>query len=219
MLTTGAGLVQIMVARQVKANLAEELRRQAAEWDPIDKTTASLLEYEYRRTHLEPIRNYLLGDRPSVLRKPWTFFPTISFTAHDSGLSPEALRMDYTTAYTVPFWIEAIVPGDHFDSDDEDEQVFQEGVVERRTQRTADAIVQCLLRDRTLGGVATESTLNLRVRQTPSFQIQGKEKDQHGQSCIFSLARIDAQVDVYAGLPGVDQTVSALLPAGLGLST
>lgn len=217
--TSGAELVQTAAARQIKLRIADALAFQQASWDSVDRETASWLGIEYRPTILEEIKpgSFLLGDRPSVITMPWDFFPSISVSAYDFGVSPGGRRTDSHTEYSIPFFVEVIVASDVFASDDDYERVFQQGVVDRRAKRTADAVVQCLLADRTLGGICPDQDLGIRARQTPPFSQKGRERDESNHSCIFSLVRIDASVEVQASLPGVDQNVSALLPIGVGL--
>jgi hypothetical protein len=218
-LTSGPELVQTAVARQIKQRLDAEIARQSAEWDVIDKQTSSWLGIEHRRTIIEAIKpeSFLLGERPSVIEMPWDFFPSLNVNAFDTAASSDSRRMDAGLAYSVPFYVEVIVASDIFPSDDSYERVFQQGVVDRRAKRTADAVIQCLQADLSLGGICSESDMGIRSRQTPPFAMRGRERDESNHSCIFSLVRIDASVEVYASLPGVDQRVSALLPVGVGL--
>jgi hypothetical protein len=222
--TTSVGLemVQIAMLRQIKNRFQNELERQALEWDAIDKQVAQEFGHPYRKARLERIKSWYPGTRLGILGMPWDTFPALAVMSDQATPSPESGAFDQSTrAYAPQLYVEALLRSDPFEqaepSTDEQsaERVVQEGILDRRSKRTLEAIVQCIEADPTIGGIIPELPAP-QVGQTDAFVLPGQEPGDQSKKRVFSLVRIQYTLDIYASRPNASQPAANVLPGLLG---
>lgn len=188
----GMEVVQTSALILIKEHIEEELRRHQEAWDTPDRTIAEALGYEYRPTTLEMPAKFYSGVRLGILGLPFDCFPAVTTMVDRATKKPESDSYDYGSSYGLSLWVEVIVRSDPFYTDQEDtviERVFEEGNVDRRAKRTADAIVQCLQRDPSLG--ATTELADPNVFQGESFLLKSSEPGDQTKERVFSLVRAE----------------------------
>jgi len=161
--TTSLERVSREVVLILNDELNDEIAVQEAAWADLDAEFATRMGRPYTATTIEPIGSDDLywGHRPSLL-DALERFPNVSVMAFD-GAAQAALDTDQTWGFQDMVHIEVLVKARESDQTPE---LSMEELVNRRIQRTVDAIVTVLGRNRTLAGLV------LPIEEPPSVVIQ-----------------------------------------------
>jgi hypothetical protein len=147
----------------------------------------------------EPIVEFHPGHRPSLIDAPIEHYPNLSVMAYQA--QPRTSSDDQGTWYGVTVSVEVMVKA--VGSDDEDrftrENQAAEELVNRRVQRTARAVHNVMLRDRSLGGFLIGSGLGDTPTRTIGDAFARREKDGSGARWLWQGARMDFTIDKYVG--------------------
>jgi len=217
---SSVGLEEAQVSALVQINryLDLALTRQSEAWDAIDQDLALKMEARYRRTTLErPPKGCIYpGVRSAILDMPWDRFPALYVMADEATPKAESATFDESLrAYAVNLYVEAFVRSDAFNYDDKSERIFHEGAVDRRAKRTANAIIECIEIDPSLGG-SVQPLPAPAVGQTDSFTLQGHDPKDKTKKRVFAGIRIAWTLDTYSVRISAQQPVPGVLPAELG---
>lgn len=144
----GTGLEEIGRAAFVilHAELNAQIAAQAARWEARDQEMATLLDRTYVPADVQPILapDWHLGVRETLVEADPNRFPNLSVMAYTSAPAAISETADQYDMFSIQLFVEAMVNG------------LDEDVVNRRCQRTADAIVRTIREHRTLDGVVLE---------------------------------------------------------------
>lgn len=219
--STGMELLQTYVALQVANNIVDALVKQAEYWLSVDQSVAVAMKQQFRECRLEhPPRGAIYtGSRPGILGMPWDRFPAICISASFANPTPESRAFDQSSsAWSIPISIDLVVRSDEFDVGtsgepaDIDEQIAQEGIVDRRAKRTLEAIAYCISLDPSLGGRSlplVDPTLAL----TEPFAMENSATDQKGRRRIFCYARAEYNAPSYSTHYDASQPQPSILAA------
>lgn len=217
---TSVGMEEAQVGAlvQIFDNLDDCLARQSAAWDAIDQSLALKLGTRYRRTVLErPPKGCIYpGVRGGVLDMPWDRFPSLYVMADQATPKAESGSFDQSSrAYAVNLYVEGFVRSDLFNYEDKNERIFHEGAVDRRAKRTANAIIECIEIDPSLGG-AVQPLPAPAVGQTDSFTLQGQDPKDKTKKRVFAGIRIAWTLDSYSVRLDAQLLTPDVLPSELG---
>jgi len=214
----GVEEAQIGAMVQIAKHLDEALKRQSDAWDPVDQDLSQTMGSRYRRTILErPPKGCIYpGVRSGVLDMPWDRFPAIYVMADEASPKAESATFDESLrAYAINLYVEGFVRSDAFNYDDKAERVFHEGAVDRRAKRTANAIIECIEIDPSLGG-SVQPLATPSFGQTDSFTLQGHDPKDKTKKRVFAGIRIAWTLDTYSVRVSAQQPVPGVLPVELG---
>jgi len=155
-------------------------------WLTLDQELASLRSATYASCILEPIanENFHLCHRPSLLEAPITSYPNISCMAYDAA--PDAEQPDQLDKYSNRLYVEVMVKGTEEDGEE---------VVNKRIQRTTDAVVNVLGRFTGFDGAFPNLQRPARILITDLF-VRREEKSR-GPRFLWQNSRIEYAVDSY----------------------
>lgn len=144
--------VMLVFAKQ----LNDEIGYQQVLWAARDEQFAAALGITYEPTELEPIalHNMYDGHRPSLMLASIERYPNISIMAFDAS-PDEAISNDQSWGYLVQVQIEIMVKSGPFVVEDVSGQ--GEELVNRRIQRTTDAALACLAKNRSINGLVLDT--------------------------------------------------------------
>lgn len=216
--SVGLEEAQVSAMVQVAEVLDAALTRQSEAWDAIDQDLALKMGTRYRRTVLErPPKGCIYpGVRSGILDMPWDRFPALYVMADEATPKAESASFDESLrAYAINLYVEAFVRSDAFNYDDRAERIFHEGVVDRRAKRTANAIIECIEIDPSLGG-SVQPLPAPAVGQTDSFTLQGHDTKDKTKKRVFAGIRIAWTLDSYSVRISAQETAPGVLPAELG---
>ena len=135
--------------------------------------------------------NFHEGHRPSLIAAPITKYPNCCVWTVRAVPNSESAGSDHTSIFSNLLYIEVMVKA----TPDEDEET-----VNRRIERTAEAVHICLMRDQSLGGrvsgFVSEPTINL------SDVFTRKEKTAYGPHWFWQGARLEYTIRKDSVLPG-----------------
>lgn len=181
LLDEGIGLEELglSVFKTLHAGLNDQIAVEEARWAVNDADLATLLHRTYDPVTIEPIpdENWHLGMRESLIEAPVDWYPNVAVMAYQASDAGDLIQLDQADFYNDLVFVEVMVKGE------------DEILVNRRCQRTADAVVKVLRRDRTLGGVVTE--IATRPRVVISDLFPRRENAGAGTRWWWQGARID----------------------------
>jgi hypothetical protein len=225
--TIGLEVVQTALLIALKERLDTQLTRVAAAFDIVDRQIAQTLGQPYTRTTLEPVVNYYAGTREGVIGMPWDSFPALCVDCQDAVQSNGRGTDQSERAYTLAPFIDCFVRSEPFeqpinvDYDSSQEliraRVEQEGLVDRRAKRMAEAIVAVIDDDPSLGGLCLELPTP-RVRLVDPFLLDSPLEGDQTRSRVFSMVHIDYTADTFPARLDASVPGPGLLPFGYGSS-
>jgi len=186
------GLEQIQ--RAMLAQLARTVNpalEQIQAWmGPSDEQIAAVVGQEYEPTLLEPIlpQNFVEGHRPSLIDAPITNYPNLAVWAVRASATPESEVFDQLSVNSILVYIEVMV-----------KSIASEEEVNRRLQRTVEAINIAAMSDTTLGGVVTGFDGDPLVELADLFTR--KERTAYGPEWFWQGARLEYAVRKEAVIP------------------
>jgi hypothetical protein len=206
---TGLEIVRRQAQRQLRARLGIEMAAQEEAWAPLDKQDAAESDIVYRAEdhQLERVRpeHIFRGDRPSILRLPPTFYPAVTVMSDAARPDPESEMRSDVFVYRDMLWIEIVCKSQKVDPANIEEAFKVEGLLSEGTTRAAEAIIQALYREPTLGGVCDLSGSTPSTTIAEPFQIKSLAPDKRGQTWLFQMARIDVTLRKYAIKPQAEE--------------
>lgn len=173
-----------------------------------DQALADFLGREYVPVELEEIKpeNFYEGHRPSLIRAPIEKYPNISIWAVRGSAHPESALSDHTDIYNVLLYIEIMC-----------KSIDDEGTVNKRIVRTAEAVNAVMVQDKTLGNAVTGFDDD--VSPSLSDVFTRKEKTTYGAEWYWQGARLEYVVrkDAILSKPEADgsQRFLQALPDGM----
>jgi len=180
-LSTSFGLEAI--GKQALSFLQAELNAKLAvvqgEWDVLD----AKLHYMPIETEMIEPENFYHGHRPSLIDAPVSAYPNCSVMAYSA--SPVISDLDWEDRYTVKLFVELMCKSD----DDE-------GEVNSRIARTADAAHRVLMDNTALGGLVDEIANNPTVELSDVFTRM--EQTRSGTKFFWQGARLEYNINKYA---------------------
>lgn len=180
---------------QLKANVNDKLDELNEFWKPKDEELAAALGYEYVDSTCEHIAVFSDGHRPSFIDAPIENYPNISVMAYHAEPSPE--QFDQADSYSNTAFVELIVKSQTFEDDDLKVREDAETVVNRRVQRTADAVQRSVSLDPTLGGTIFTLQNPPTVDITDVF-IRREDVKKGGDKWAWQLARLEWKATTYS---------------------
>lgn len=152
--TTGLERLGREVILILADQLNQEIVNQQAYWDVLDQELATTLGKNYAVTTIEPIPNdhLHLGHVPSLIDSQITDFPNVAVMAYQSNRGGDQ-ALDQYHGLTDSIFIEVLCKAGPYPEDDQVAYFEGEEMVNRRTQRTTDAVVSVINSNRTLNGL------------------------------------------------------------------
>jgi hypothetical protein len=192
---TGTGMEQIARAMllQLVANLPTAITTEANDWTQRDVDLEAVLQQGITLPitveQIATNRMYL-GHRPSLIEAPVDFYPNLAVMVDGSAAGPD-LGLDQVFSMRDTAFIEVMVKAGPYDQDDH--SGVGEDLVNRRIQRTVNAVVNVFdTGPRTLGGLVQEIPDPASVRISDVF-VRRDEKSR-GPRWFWQGARIDYAV-------------------------
>lgn len=178
------GLEQIQRAALVQliANTNDYIAQVEEFMTSSDIEVATLTGMDYVPTEIERIAqgHFYEGHRPSLISAPVTNYPNLAVMAFQAQPGSDG-ELDQFDTYTDQLVIEIMVKA-----------IENEEIVNRRIQRTAEAVNMAIMVDTTLGGVVTG------FEGPPSLDLTDvftrKEKTSYGSHWYWQGARIEYAV-------------------------
>lgn len=143
------GIFQVLAANVNTVIATEETRGYV-----IDDAFETMTGRGLGRVSLERVdvaKNIHMGHRPSLIDAPADEYPSIAVMTYLSNQSPRNLGLDHAREAALTVSIECLVKAGPYDDDDRGISDGEE-IVNRRVQRTAEAIQQVMLAKRELSG-------------------------------------------------------------------
>lgn len=141
--------------------------------------------------------NFFDGHHPSFIEGPLAIFPNVSCMAYRG--TPSQSQFDQFDSYDIRLFIEAIVKAGPI-ADDRSDQVLHETIVNRRIDRFTTAIMNVILRDRTLRGTI-EPIQNPPTVAVADASMARKEEKGHGSLYLWQLSRQEYVVQRHTTFP------------------
>jgi hypothetical protein len=155
LLDEGTGLQELGrgVFTTLFAELNDQLVVEEERWVEADEELATLLERDYEPVTIEPIptENWHLGMRMTLVEAPVESYPNICVMAYDARDAGDDAQLDHADVFNDLVFVEVMVKAE------------TEALANDRCQRTADAVVKVLRRNRTLDGLVVEIPTRPRV--------------------------------------------------------
>jgi hypothetical protein len=209
---TGLEFVQNELYARMIEMLPAQIDRQQETWDEYDKQFSLRIRQPFSRTKIEKPVSYYPGARLGVLKMPWDSFPAVAVMADRAEPTVEDASFDQSTRVFAPsLYVEGVIRSDTYQVEDAKERVFQEGVADRRSKRTIEAIVACVDLDPTLGGLTPELATP-RVAHTDPFTLDGSEPGQQHLARVFTLINVQYSLDFYSARLDGGQPMPGILP-------
>ncbi len=187
MLLTSAsvGLESLAIAAStlILENLDDELDAQQIAWEQVDKDFAAARGVAYERVKLEKIlpENIHKGHKPSLIEAPVERYPNVSCMAYQGGTSSD--HLDQLDNYEILLFVEIMCKAMEEEASDPEE------LLNSRTTRTLDAIVNIFAKNPTLGGLVKP------VAEEPDASIMNlfkrSEHTSSGAPFLWQGARLD----------------------------
>jgi len=181
----GVGLEELSraVFLELYRGLNDQIAEEQARWQQADQDLATELGRPFEPITIEPIapRNWHLGIRETLVEAPVDWYPNVAVMAYEASDAGEDMQFDQVDWYRDAVFIEIMTKGE------------DEILVNRRTQRTADAAVKVLRRNRTLDGMCAPIPTRPRVVIGDIFPRRAEAGA--GTTWWWQGARIDYQID------------------------
>lgn len=176
--------------------LNEELEEIEAFKAPADEALADRRGVEYVPVTLEQVEdeNFHLGHVPSLIEDstPLDSYPALSVMAYRAGPAGTDAG-DHYAEYKDSMYVELLVKA----SPSEGEEVC-----DKRAWRTADAVHNVIMRDRTLMGAVYEVGDSPTCLVSEVFVRPSNPSEGHGEDWFWQAARIEYGVNKYSPFAG-----------------
>jgi len=163
----------------LQVELNDEIVAVQQEWAVLD----AKLEYQPIDVEMIMPENFYHGHRPSLIDAPVEAYPNCSVMAFSA--SPQISDWDHEDRYSLRLFVELMCKSDS-----------DEGEVNSRIQRTADAAHRVLMRNPSLGGLVDE------VANTPTLEVSDvftrMEQTRSGHKFFWQGARLEYTIMKYA---------------------
>jgi len=193
--TGSIGLLQIqrLVLLELKANLNTMLTTlKTARWDTEDAAFWTAFGSPDPGYLVEPVNaeNFYIGHRPSLMEAPVTKYPNCAVMAYTGR--PKTTDDDHFDTYTETCAVELMAKAEPTDGNPPDE-----GLVNYRIQRLAEAAREVIANNRNLGGYVPKA------EDTPQVLIGDvfvrRELKSRGTEFLWQGARIEYAIDKIVG--------------------
>jgi hypothetical protein len=189
------GLEEIQRAayKQLVQNLDDQLSQSEADWGPKDVQFAADTGRHHVNVTLEPIAHYAEGHRPSLIEAPIELYPNVSVMAYEAAPDAEA-SFDQLDAFNEALYVEVMVKSPTYET--EEDEIDAATIVNRRIQRTVDAVKRTISADLTLGGS------QFQLKDPPSISITDafirREERSRGPRWLWQGGRLEYRVTKYS---------------------
>lgn len=165
----------------------DEIFAQMDAWDALDEEYARIFGQRNDRLIVEPIRddNFYDGHRPSLIDAPIDRFPNISAMAFQADPGGPGSGTDQTEDFMRRLYIETMCRSDPAPAD----VVGYEQQVNKRIQRTTDAVLNVIMSNRRLRETTFPLGLTPSVRITEVFA--GRTEKGSGDRFLWQGSRIE----------------------------
>ena len=189
------GLEQVQRAMlfQLMDNVNPALAEVAAWMADSDQVLATRQGADYTPTVIEPIapQNFVEGHRPSLIDAPVESYPNCAVWAVRAEPTAESAAFDQISVHTDMIYVEVMV-----------KSIASEEEVNRRIQRTVEAVNIAVMQDRTLGGAVQP------IESDPVAELSDvftrKERTAYGAVWFWQGARLEYAVRKEAVYPSSD---------------
>ncbi len=165
-----------------------EIIAQMSHWSALDQAFATEMEIRFDPVYVEPIQdeNFYTGHRPSLIDADYDRYPNVAAIANRSTPRGGDGGYDQGEAFDMLLAIEIMCRSEPAASLDDGKR---EREVNSRTQRTADSVLACLTRNKTLNGTifALGGTPSIRFSET----FAGREAKGSGKRFLWKGSRIE----------------------------
>jgi hypothetical protein len=163
----------------LRENINSKLNDSDVTWDALDPM------FGYRTIQVEriPPDNFYYGHRPSLIDAPIERYPNCSVMAYQAQPAPEGDLLDHQNVYTVSLFVELMCKSDS-----------DEGEVNSRISRTADAAHAVFMQFPTLSGLVSEIGNAPTIILTDVFA----RPEHDGQKFVWQGARLEYRINKYA---------------------
>lgn len=188
--TIGLEAVQRAALTQLVVGLNDAIAQAEADWADSDMEMATLLQRAYVPTVIERVdlTNFYEGHRPSLISAPIDNYPNCAAWSLRAAPTPESAELDHSSVYNDLLYVEVMVKA-----------IEDEETVNRRVQRTAEAVNFCITQDETLGGVVSGFVTEPLLTLTDVFTR--KERTSYGPEWFWQGARLEYAVRKDAVIP------------------
>lgn len=197
LLDASTGLERI--AREATLVLLDELNDELTvvqdAWAPLDvelATKMSVTPVAVELQHFEP-SHFHLGNRQSIVEAPVGDFPMISIMAYNATPGEPGEQFDQADNYADNLYVEIFCNAEDVLDGDNNVIMTAEDLVNRRIQRSAEAVTAVLRRNLSLNGLV------LPANKLPSVNISDvfarKEKQGRGRVWWWQGCRIEYVID------------------------
>lgn len=194
---SGTGLEELQRAMLVHlhANVDGILDELNEKWKPLDEELSETLELEHVDSPCEHIAVFSDGHRPSFIEAPIDNYPNVSVMAYRAEPAPEQWDQGDTFSDTV--YVELLVKSPTFSEEEQDSKTDAESIVNRRVQRTADAVQRAVADDPTLGGSSYTLQAPPTVDITDVF-VRRESVKTGGDKWLWQAARLEWKSTKYS---------------------
>lgn len=150
--TTGLERISREIVMIFADQLNDEIALQEAAWEQLDQEMANTLGFAYSAITVErfPLTHLYLGHVPSLINADVSRYPNLSVMGFVSRQSGEGIDLYHSINDTI--FIEVMCKSGPYQASDASPSPGED-LVNRRTQRTTDAVVAVMNRNPTLNGL------------------------------------------------------------------
>ncbi len=169
------------------AGINDEIQVQEDYWDPLDEEYANIFQTRYDPVAIERIdsQNFYDGHRPSLIDAPITLFPNVSAMAFQADPGGVGSGTDQAEEFLRRLYIEIMCKSSPAPAD----LPGYEQQVNRRIQRTTDAALTVLMKNRRLNQTVFPLGITPSVRITEVFA--GRIDKGSGDRFLWQGSRIE----------------------------
>ena len=210
--TFGLEHIQRAAFYQIWDRLNWAIGVQEAAWAESDRALAEHMGIPHQAVEIERIAkddpiNFYEGHRPSLIKAPVEQYPNVSVWTVRGTANPESAASDHTNVWNILLFVEVMC-----------KSLTDEGTVNKRIVRTAEAVNTVMQQDPTLGGVATGFTTDVTPNLSDVFTR--RENTSYGSVWHWQGARLEYVVRKDSVLPNSAQESSLLdttssMPSGM----
>ena len=214
--TPTAGLPQIQRAALyvLRDTLNIALGEIETAWAASDEEFANDFDREYTPIVLERVAliDFHEGFRPSLIRSPKERIPNVSVMCYRATPGAASALNDHMDIYNVPLVIETMLKASAAEGEE---------ILERRAHRMVEAIMACMSRNQTLGGIvsglSTNPTSNLTEMFPRKDSGKGNTRTAYGQEWLWQGGRIEYTVRKEAATPSHGSAFRSVQHDDLGI--
>jgi hypothetical protein len=177
-LSIGLELIGKQALGILKEGLNDELASRQADWETLD----GLMGYKPITVERVAPDNFYYGHRPSLIDAPLEKYPNCAAMAYSAQPAAEGDLHDHEDVYDVSLFVELMCKSD------------DEGVVNSRIARTADAAHAVLIADPTLKGLVVAIGNQPIVVLTDVFA----RPERDGARFVWQGARLEYKIKKYS---------------------